>query len=59
MRYILLTSKGEFIYGGVMPLFNDAPKVIMWGSRVFALDETSNQNAAPLEYREVFAWAAV
>ncbi len=51
-RILLRTQTGEEVTAVLIPPFNPAPTVILWGTRIFAFDKDLGQ------YREAFAYCA-
>lgn len=54
----LQTSDGSLVVRGRIPPFNEEPRVIIWGTRLFAYYDTTGK-ANLLIYRECFAVALV
>jgi hypothetical protein len=52
IRTILYTDSGEAVTQELLPPFKTQPKIIIWGTRIFAWDKDNSQ------YMEAFAYAA-
>lgn len=48
----LYTSDFGFVHSGWMPMFNELPKILIWGSRLFQYHENG-------KYLEVFSYVLV
>lgn len=59
MQVKLYTAEGGFVHEARIPPFNEAPKVVFWGIRVFAFHAMEKRPDGAVEYREVFAYALV
>ncbi len=48
----LITETGQFVCNATIPVFQPMPGVVIWGSRVFAIDKSVDD-----QYKEVFTYA--
>jgi hypothetical protein len=55
-RVALATAEQIHVTNGVIPPFNELPKVIVWGDRVFQLRKANETPEASALYSEVFAY---
>jgi len=58
MKARLLTSDGGFVAAVVLPPFQVAPDVIVWGSRMFKAQGGAFPTDEGPGYTECFAWYA-
>ena len=56
MQIVLRTNTGDYVHEEEIPNFNEPPNVLIWGLRIFTLDEPQGMTTPPYDYVEAFTY---